>query len=254
MPRTIALTHSLDNSGLPSETPATPITTVPLDITRYHHPLFQRSEPGRYQGCTTYYFAAFTGNEPEPQTPLSAHKDKVLAWEQIGELSRQYGAARILWSKARLRRQAAPVLKKAVPLWAAWTVAQAELERVYKAFWETEDGRWRAQLLRLTDAESAAEAAAGAWEEIAQQLAQLAADQVAAAGYDDELRVTEVAQEVGLDASNWHIDHVDAYTDRFWGQPTPLLERLAQQVDTQRKRLVEVARLAGDPEAAHHPA
>jgi hypothetical protein len=249
MTRTIALAHDLDHSGLHDGPPASPIAPAPLvDTSRYDHPLFQRSEPGRYEGVVTYYFAAFTGSEPEPQTPLAAYE--VLGREQTAELGRQYEAARILWSKARLRRQAAPVLTKAAPVWEAWTAAKAELERVYTAFWETADGRWRAQLLRLTDAENAAETAAGAWDESAQQLAQLADDQIAAAGHDDELRLTTVATEFGLDASDWHIDHIGAYTNRTWGRPTPLLERLAEQINKQRERLVEVARLAGDRELA----
>ncbi|MGW3698738.1 hypothetical protein ACWECR_38630 [Streptomyces sp. NPDC005056] len=247
MTRTIALAHDLDHSGLHDGPPASPTAPAALvDTSRYDHPLFQRSESGRHK--VTYYFAAFVGSEPEPQAPLAAYK--VLGREQIAELGRQYEAARILWSKARLRRQAAPVLAKAAPVWGAWTAAKAELERVYNAFWETADGRWRAQLLRLTDAENAAETAAGAWDEIAQQLAQLADDQITAAGYDDELRLTTVAIERGLDASEWHIDHIDAYTNRVWGRPTPLLDVLAAQINTQRERLVEVARLAGDREPA----
>ncbi|MFE2090731.1 hypothetical protein [Streptomyces sp. NPDC059460] len=247
MTRTIALAHDLDHSGLHAEAPASPTAPVPrVDTGRYDHPLFQRSEPGRYG--VSYYFAAFAGSEPEPQMPPAAYK--VLDREQIVELGRQYEAARILWSKARLRRQAAPVLAKAAPVWDAWTAAKARLESVYSAFWETGDGWWRAQLLKLTDAENAAEAAAGAWEEIAQQLARLADDQVAVAGYDDELRLTTVATELGLDVSDWHIDHIDAYTDRSWGRPGPLLDVLAAQINAQRERLIEVARLAGDRELA----
>ncbi|MFD5065264.1 hypothetical protein [Streptomyces sp. NPDC058394] len=248
MTRTIALSHDLDHSGLHDGAPASLVASALLDTGRYDHPLFQRSEPGRYEGCVTYYFAAFTGSEPEPQTPLAAYK--VLGREQTAGLRGQYEVARILWSKARLRRQAAPVLAEAVPVWEAWTAAKAELERVYQAFWETADGQWRAQLLRLTDAENAAETAASAWEEIAQQLAQLADDQITAAGYDGELRLTTVATELGLNASDWHIGHIDAYTDRAWGLPTPLLEVLAAQINAQRERLVEVARLAGDREPA----
>ncbi|MER6103709.1 hypothetical protein ABT115_15630 [Streptomyces sp. NPDC001832] len=252
---TIPLKHPLDDTGLSNQQapaqPTPPQTPVIADISRYNHPLFLRREPGRHAGAT-YYFAAFTGSEPEPQAPRAAYNYKVLTWEQICELGRQYEAAQILWSKARLRRQATPVLRKAAPLWEAWTAAKTELERVYTGFRQTEDGRWRAQLLRLTDAETTAEAAAGAWDEIARQLAQLAAAQINAAGYDDELRLTTVAKDLGLDASDWHIEHIDAYTDRFWGEPTPLLERLAQQVNAQRERLVEVARLAGDPENPQH--
>ncbi|GGX39923.1 hypothetical protein [Streptomyces chryseus] len=244
MPRTVALTHNLDDSGLAAGVQL-------ADPTSYHHPLFQRSEPGRCEGSVVFYFAAFTGRESEPQTPIAAYDDKVLTWEQISDLGKQYEAARILWSKARLRLRAAPLLRQAASLWEAWTTAKAEMERVYRAFWETDDGRWRAQLLRLTDAEQAAEAAADAWDEIARRLAQLAADQIGAAGYDEELPLTEVANELGLDASGWHIEHVDAYADRYWSQSTPLRALLAQQVDAQRQRLVEVARLAGDPEAAH---
>ncbi|MCZ4098022.1 hypothetical protein [Streptomyces sp. H39-C1] len=139
------------------------------------------------------------------------------------------------------------MLRKAAPLWNAWTTARGELHRVFQGFWETADGRWRAQLLSLTDAERAAKAAAAAWDEVAETLARMAADQIGAAGHDEALHLTEIAQELGLDSSAWRIDSVDAYNPAsYWGRETPLVESLNDEIEKQRERLREVAGLAAE--------
>ncbi|MFE5108317.1 hypothetical protein [Streptomyces sp. NPDC056663] len=123
--------------------------------------------------------------------------------------------------------------------------------QVFNEFWSTADGRWRAQLLRLTDAERAAKTAAEAWDEIAEQLAALAATQVRTAGEEHELELRDVAKEIGLDAQGWHIDHISAYEPTpFHRHDTPVVGALARQIDQQRERLREVAQLAGERELA----
>ncbi|MFH8558918.1 hypothetical protein ACH4FE_35750 [Streptomyces celluloflavus] len=258
MTRTIGLAHALDNSGLPRETPApvpaalSPAPAAPADLSRYHHPHFQRAEPGRHEGWVSYFFTAFTGREAEPVTPLAAYKDQTLTWDQVGELSQQYDAARIMWSHARLRLQAAPVLRKAASLWQAQATARDEMRSVFRGFWTAEDGRWRARLLRLTDAERTAKAAAAAWDEVAEQLAKLTAEQVRAAGWDDELPLGTVAQELGLDMPGWWIGQVNDYAPRAYydRRDTPLVAELVREIGQQRERLREVAQLAGDRELA----
>ncbi|MEU2855533.1 hypothetical protein [Streptomyces syringium] len=251
MPRTIALQHPLDDTGLPHrQTPAQP-TPAPApavaDVARYHHPHFVRAEPGRSEGGVLYYFAPFTGREPEPEVPLAVYKDTAVTWEQSRELRNQYEAARIMWSKARLRLEAAPLLRRAAPLWEAWASTLAELRRVFGEFWSTADGQWRAQLLRLTDAERAARKAAGAWDGLAEQLAKLADAQVRVAGEYDELELGDVAREIGLDAKGWWIEHISEYEPVPYSRhDTPVVGDLNRVIEEQRERLREVAGLAGD--------
>ncbi|MFD6113849.1 hypothetical protein ACFWG0_27600 [Streptomyces yangpuensis] len=254
MTHTIPLLRPLDSTGLPHQpnpAPAAEPEAAPAaDLTRYHHPLFVRSEP-RVFGAALY-FQGFTGREERPEMPMAAWEDKAVTWEQRRELSLQYDAARVMWSQARLRLQAGPVLRRAAPLWEAWTTAQAELHQVFAAFWTTPDGMWRAQLLKLTDAEQAAQSAARAWDQVAEELAKLAAEQLRAAGEEYDLPLTEVAKELGLDAADWVIDSPDQYeTGPYsWRTETPVVRHATGEITQQRERLTEVARLAGDPDTA----
>ncbi|MFE2045335.1 hypothetical protein ACFXAZ_31350 [Streptomyces sp. NPDC059477] len=252
MSRTIALTHALDESGLtPSpdrSAPAGPDAPAPAaDISQYHHPHFLRAEPGP-RDTTVYSFTAFTGRECEPRTPLAMYEDRALDRGQLEAIRTQYEVARILWSKARLRDRAVPVLRTAAPLWAAWETAHTALTNTFGAFWETPDGMWRAQLLRLGDAETAALDAARAWDAVAGKLAVLAEDQAAVAGYDHELALTTVASEIGIDASAWLIAPVNEYGDGVWSIDTPLVHQARTEIAVQRGRLLDVAALAGDRE------
>ncbi|MCC9708196.1 hypothetical protein E4N62_24825 [Streptomyces sp. MNU76] len=250
MAELIPLKTPLDDTGLSHHRPGTATSTAAAaDISRYHHPLFLRSEPGRFEGWVTYSFRAFTGLEEQPQMSIEAIRDTTLTREQSAELSNEYEAARVLWSKARLRRQAGPLLKQAAPMWEAWTAAHGQLVATFREFWTTEDGLWRAQLLRLTDAERAAEAAAEAFDDIAEKLTRLAEEQIRVAGEDDDLPLSTIAKELGLDDSDWHIAWHGAYTSSTagWrGIGDRLIDRVHKEIDAQRERLREVQVLAGD--------
>lgn len=250
----IPLKTPLDEAGLPHHRPGTTTSTPTVaDISRYHHPLFIRSEPGRFESWMTYSFRAFTGLEEQPHMSVDAIRDTTLTREQSAELSNEYEAARVLWSKARLRRQAGPLLKRAAPLWDAWTAAHGQLVAAFRAFWTTEDGLWRAQLLRLTDAERAAQSAAETFDEIAEQLTRLAEEQIQVAGEDEDLPLSTIAKELGLDDSDWHIAWHGAYTSRTssWrGTGDRLIDLVHKEIDEQRERLHEVAELAGDRDLA----
>lgn len=250
MAELIPLETPLDDTGLPHHRPgAATSTTAAADISRYHHPLFLRAEPGRYEGWVTYSFRAFTGLEEQPQLSMEAIRDRTLTREQSAALSNEYEAALVLWSKARLRRQAGPLLKQAAPLWEAWTVAHGQLVATFREFWTTEDGRWRAQLLRLTDAERAAQSAAETFDEIAEKLTRLAEEQIQVAGESEDLPLSTIAKELGLDDSDWHIAWHGAYTSSTasWrGIGDRLIDQVHKEIDAQRERLREVQVLAGD--------
>ncbi|MER6917088.1 hypothetical protein ABT354_36070 [Streptomyces sp. NPDC000594] len=215
-----------------------------------------RAEPGEYEGWTTYHFRGFTGREERPEMPSAVWRDRTVTSEERWELGRQYDSARVLWSKARLRLRAVPVLRKAAPLWEAWQRAQAALHQTFRAFWDTSDGMWRAQLLKLTDAERAAVEAATAWDGVAGELARLAEDQVREAGEDNDLALTVVAREAGLDASGWDISPADSYNPYpgYWQKEMPLVAAAGREIAEQRERLAEVAALAGDITATTAPA
>ncbi|MFF0094635.1 hypothetical protein ACFYSF_32415 [Streptomyces canus] len=249
MAELIPLKTPLDDTGLPHHRPGTATRTAAAGISRFHHPLFLRSEPGRFEGWVTYSFRAFTGLEVQPLMPMEAIRDMSLSREQSTDLSNQYEAARVLWSKARLRRQAGPLLKQAAPLWEAWAAAHGQLLDTFGEFWSIEDSRWRAQLLRLTDAERAAESAAEAFDEIAERLTQLTEEQVRVAGEDEDLPLSTIAKELGLDDSNWHIAWSGAYTSSTasWrGIGDRLIDKVHKEIDAERERLREVQVLAGD--------
>ncbi|MFC9817311.1 hypothetical protein ACFVJM_35250 [Streptomyces virginiae] len=259
MAHTIPLKTPLDDTGLPHPDTLTgpPATAPAADASRYHHPHFVDARPT--DSGTAYRFTAFSGYEAQPEMPAGAYDDPAMTWE----LRDQYTAARVLWSHSRLRRQAAPLLHKAAPLWSAWTAARDELVATFAQFWSTGDGLWRAQLLRLTDAERAAQEAAGAFDVVARELAQAVADQVDVAGWDDALPLTTVAGELGYDASDWTVHHVDDYTHPLpqyrivrdgvdhYGRATPLTVSATQLIEEQRERLREVAALAGDHDQVH---
>ncbi|WP_332010748.1 hypothetical protein [Streptomyces uncialis] len=250
MSRTITLTHALDQSGLTSQARSVPAgqdVSPAADVSRYAHPNFLCSEPGA-GGFTTFSFTAFTGREPEPQTPLAVYEDRALDREHLEAIRTQYRVARILWSKARLRDRAVPVLRTAAPLWEAWEAAHTTLTAVFREFWETPDNRWRSQLLRLGDAETAALDAARAWDAVAGQLAALAEEHASAVEYEHELALTTVASEIGIDASAWLIGAVNEYGDGVWVTDTPLARQAHTEIGVQRGRLRDVADLAGDRE------
>ncbi|MEU6621905.1 hypothetical protein ABZ926_14170 [Streptomyces litmocidini] len=225
---------------------AKPQLSPAADIARYCHPHYLRAEPAAF-GTVTFYFRAFTGREPRPEMPREAWDDPALTWEQKRELDSQYTVAESLWSQGRLRIQAAPVMRRAAPLWQAWKTAQAELRETFEAFRHTPDGMWRAQLLRLTDAERSALDAATAWDAVAEELSLLAAEQRREAVEEHELELETVARELGLDASDWVIHWPDDYTPRSypWPHQTPLVRALTAEIEQQRERLAEVDRLAG---------
>ncbi|MEU2873022.1 hypothetical protein ABZ769_28125 [Streptomyces olivoreticuli] len=261
---TIPLRTPLDDTGLPHHQDLTVPPAAPADTSRYNHPHFLGTSPGEREGWTDYCFAPFTGMEPKPQFPRAAYDDEALAsWEASEPLHRQYTAARVLWSQARLRHQVKPLLGKAASSWTAWTTARDELVAAFEQFWSTSDGHWRAQLLRLTDAERAVSKAAEDWDTVAGKFAKAVVDQIEVAGYDDKLPLTVVAKESGLDASDWLVHDADDYkhplpqyqivrngTDRY-GRATPLVASARQLIEAQRERLREVVGLAGDCDPAH---
>ncbi|MFF7365436.1 hypothetical protein [Streptomyces sp. NPDC008125] len=266
MPHTIPLRHPLDDTGLPHHsvlpitattepTVAAP-TNLALAIARFHHPHFRGVAAGRYQGDLRFSFAPFSGTEDHPRVPAGAWRE--LSREDSDALDREYEAAAILWAQARLRRQIAPLLPRAAELWTAWTSSRRRLTATFDQFWRSTDGMWRAQLLRLTDAETVVRAAAEAWDTVAEELARAVDEQHLVTGWQYGLSLTTVAEDRGIDASAWEVGLASRYTRPLpqydvvrngtvlWRRATPLVAAAEQLIESQRERLREVATLAGD--------
>ncbi|MCF3143748.1 hypothetical protein [Streptomyces platensis] len=255
---TIPLRTPLDDTGLAHHQDQAEQPPAPrLDTSRFNHPNFLGTSRGEREGWIVYSFTPFTGAEDRPQLPAAAYH-LPLGWQDREPLARQYEAARILWSYARLRSQAKPLLHEAASRWTDWTEAKAQLTAVFERFWSTGDGQWRAQLLRLVDAERAVTKAADRWDTVAGHLAQIAADQIEVAGREEELPLTTVATELGYDASDWMVRPVGDYCHplpqyrivrdgiELWDRATPLAASASKLIEVQRERLREVASLAGD--------
>ena len=76
-------------------------------------------------------------------------------------LSREYEAAAELWVRRRAADSIVRLIAAAVPAWQAYVGARTAMDVEFAALWETEDSRWRSQVLRLVRAQDEALAAAG---------------------------------------------------------------------------------------------
>ncbi|WP_331759902.1 hypothetical protein OG422_31160 (plasmid) [Streptomyces sp. NBC_01525] len=249
MTTTRTLTQRLDDSGLPHRAATAPLLPKPTtaspqsDPSRYHHPHFLGSEPG-WHVSIRYYFTPFTGRERRPAVPDAAFADRTLTSSQRCELVEQYREAEALWSMAHLRVEARAALGLADERWQRLLIAREALNAAFQALFRTSDGRWKAALLRLTFAEAATRVAAKAWDQVAGQLAQLAADQVRVAGGHRELPITTVAREIGLDASAWRIGLAEDYQPRpDAGWQSPALGEVTRVIAEQRLHIHEAANL-----------
>ena len=225
------------------------VTADPAD--RYHHPHYLGTEDGPW-GETIWRFRAFTGQEPLPRRPDSSYRDKTLTFADRIHLLREYEAARIEWGHARMRVSAIPLLRQAAPLWQDWKAAHATLRGTFAAFRDTETNRWRAQCLLLIDAETAAQAAAAAWDKVAGQLAELVDEHLEIVGFDHALSLRTIAQDISLDAGDWLIGPSSSYQpERYWGGgATPVVGILRSEIRAQRTLLRGAVALADSCETA----
>ena len=221
--------------------------TSPVDhLAPYHHPHLVSVAPGRWEGDKTYTFRLFTGSEAKPASDWDRWRADGLSPDDCLALSSEYEAAGRMWGQAAFKLAARPALVKAEPTWREYQQARAELESVFASFWETADGRWRAQLLRLTDAQQAAVRAANRWDEVSESLAELEYEHGREVGDDYSLTLSRVAPEFGLDVKDWEIYHFTEYQGAFSYGGRPGLRKLGEEIEGQNKRLREIADLAGE--------
>ncbi|MET7852944.1 hypothetical protein ABZT48_32955 [Streptomyces avermitilis] len=254
MVHTIPLAHALDDSHL-SPVATAPVAPTPVGAAalmtagtaRYHHPHYLSAEQ-LDADRVRFSFRGFTGRETEPSSPLEMYRDPALTSEQRTLIARQYTAARVLWSQRRMRLRAAPLLATAALRWAAWSIAHDTVIARFEAFATLPDDQWRSQVLRLLDAHRVARQSAADWDDIAEQLAVVVADQHETVDdWSDEVDLAVVAAELGVDIQGWLVDHVSAYrATPYYQRDTPLVARLVKTIDEQRARLADVAHLTAD--------
>ncbi|MGW6016277.1 hypothetical protein [Streptomyces sp. NPDC055210] len=247
MAQTIPLVHALDDARLSPAAPACAGASAGDGGVRYHHPHYLSAEQIGDRRVR-YAFREFTGCESEPATPLELYRDPALTSEQCTRIARQYAAARVLWSQRRLRLRAAPLLATARLRWTSWQLAHEHMQSLFTAFTTLEDNRWRSHLMRLLDAHRVARQMAADWDDIAEQLAAAVADQHAVVDdWSDEVDLTVVAAEQGIDTMGWLIEPAGLYAGTpYYRTDTPLVARLVREIDEQRARLVDIAHLAAD--------
>ena len=230
-------TQTNENPGQ-EEQPVTPDPIAP-----YRHRNFISVEQGPDGLC--YKFQPFSGWEQEPQVPAAAWKDQALTWADTQRLSDEYEAASALWHRPRFLSRVTPVLKEAVPAWQAYAQARSSMDAEYAAFWETEDGRWRAQLLRLVTAHDLTLAAAEAWDRRAAYLASLYREYHDAVISRYALPLRDFAAAAGIDAAGWEIDfYHDRYPENRHGYGTPQVKAVRAAITEQQDRLRTVGELA----------
>jgi hypothetical protein len=216
------------------------------DLSPFHHPHFIAGELTSRDAYGAYYafqFSPFSGDEAEPRLP-----DKNGVWERVSSddyrfLAAEYECAYTMWAQARFRLAAAPMLQAAAPVWQEYDRAREAMAAAFAAFWETSDGAWRAQILRLTDAHAQAVAAAEKWDATACGLARAWHDHLGDVGETRELDLQDVASGVGLDISRWDIDSADAYAGS-WARNWPAARAALEEIERQKERLKEVDELA----------
>ena len=228
-----------------TDTAAQTTTTETDPLAPYHHPHFVSIVKETEWG-TRYNFGLFTGHEPKPEVPQAAEDDKSLTWGQRCTLSREYRAARTMWGLARFRIDLRPIATKAAPIWQEYARARKAMDAVFADFWETDDNRWRAQLLKLTDAHNAALDAARRWDKEAEELAKLQEDHQRTVGEEHEEDFRQVTPEFGIDSSGWLVLWPEEYRGTWGPKETPAVKDVRDEIKKQEERLQQVQGLAGD--------
>jgi hypothetical protein len=208
-------------------------------LSRFHHPNFVSARP---DGHATYFeFRAFTGNEPEPEVPREAHVTRETL-DEYQQLRAEYAVAHDMWAQARFRARAIPAIKAAAPAWQACSQAQAAMDAAFGALRQAGDGQWHSAVLRLTDLQKQALAAAGQWDRVAAGLAAIEDQHLREAGEVHAQSLREVARGAGLDITDWHIGYFENRRYQLG-----FAETVSKAIDGQKATLREVAELAGPP-------
>ena len=249
----------------PPEPPKDPAVQLSPAAVAFHHPHYVGAEPidGFGGGIIGYRFMwrPFTGSEPDPyddDTSLYTGPAEALTEVDRRFLQAEWRSARAMWGQARFRVKVTPMIRAAVEVWKAYARARAAMDAAYARFVALPDQQWRSALLALTGAHDAAMAAAIAWDRTAGELSRAEWDHLREVGEENELRVRDVAAELGIDVSAWLLGCDDEYRSvpaaaddwRHAGEYSlpPLTRDVRAVVLEQENALKRVGQLTGDSE------
>ncbi|MFB7049678.1 hypothetical protein ACFCX7_26495 [Streptomyces microflavus] len=200
-----------------------------------------------------YTFRAFTGREVEPTEP-STHTDPRLTYISEDQDKREhslrhkaetllsdiYDRARVLWQEAAYVADLKEAVQDAPARWAAYMKERVTLEAA-AAYLRTPQAstEWPSAVARLVDAQRAAAAAAAAFDERGQAIAQVHRTHL----YADLGQHAALTAAGYPEATAWHIADIDGYDG--WGLDRKLAQHVDRLIKEQVDHLSKVRRLSG---------
>ncbi|MDX3186178.1 hypothetical protein PV334_33605 [Streptomyces sp. ME02-7008A-1] len=229
-----------------------------LDRLRPHFPPYLTKIDRSEFGHLTFEFTPFTGREAEPVRPSTHHDDRLhyvpeaddeaehLLREKASRLlDRLFERAQDEWRDAAYVADLRRIVQDAPARWAAYRREAEALDTAY-AYLRTPEAatEWPSAVSRLIDAQSRAGAAAAAFDERGQQIADAHDRHV----YADLGRQAALTAAGYPEAAEWHIADASSYGRRQymdWDTHPPLTEQIRCQVEQQDTHLAKVRRLSG---------
>jgi hypothetical protein len=235
----------------------------------------QNVEPNPSGWGNRYTFKPYTGAEAEPEEPYDRWKnDPKLRWRhederdgrQVGTeeeyelrekaryfLEQVYAEARTEWRNAKHLAALKKVLVdgKAATAWKRWGQAKTATDAAYAYLRDPEAAKeWATAVSRLIDTHTELKAAAAAFDEKAQEIAQIHWDHMHEEGYghDEALRLAGHPE-----ATDWEIHGHDDYTADYRGEwrdwDRCLQAQTARLIAEQEAHVAKIGRLTGQPTA-----
>ena len=232
---------------------------------RPHLPTYlTKVEPLTYS--VRYTFTPFTGRETEPETPERYWEDPNLAYRHVDEqadrpvadeaeyelreaarflLDDVIRAARIEWKNARHVAELKTTVKNAGDLWKAHNQAKRAVEAAFAYLRDTDAAKeWPAAVSRLVDAQDTYMAAAVAFDERAQEIAEVHEKHM----HEEMLGYNEALAAAGFpEAKDWPIASPEDYGTNYRGEYSSYTTAGQAQalIKEQEAHVEKVGRLAG---------
>ncbi|MEW2393043.1 hypothetical protein AB0933_32250 [Streptomyces venezuelae] len=227
-------------------------------------------EPNPSGWGISYTFKPFTGREDEPREPRRyyddpklcyRHQDREAGRPEAGEaeydlrekarhfLDEVYSEARTEWRNARYIAALKAVVKNTGDLYKQYGQARTAVDAAYAYLREPEAAKeWPTAVSRLIDAHGALKAAATAFDERAQQIAEVDEEHFheEMPGYDEALKAAGYPE-----GKHWPIASPRDYGTNYRGEyDRATLSGQAQTlIREQEEHVAKVGRLAGTPAA-----
>lgn len=229
----------------------------------------EKVEPRPSGWGNAYTFKPYTGAETEPEEPYDRWKDDPkLAWRHEDErdgrpvaseaeyelrekaryfLDQVYSQARTEWRNGRHLTSLKKTLAdgKAATAWKRWGQAKTATDAAYAYLRDPDAAKeWQTAVSRLVDTHTELKAAAEAFDEKAQEIAQIHWDNIheEGYGYDEALRLAGHPE-----ATEWTICGHDDYTPDYRGEWNDwarcLQAQAARQIAEQEAHVAKVGHL-----------